>query len=750
MSKQRSYTCHKPGPKTGVSVIALIAFAASVSMPIFDANAAEDITSGIEEIIITARKTEESLQRVPLSVTALTGADLELRSANNLADALRFVPNVTFTAGGSASGSTSQVYIRGIGQIDFSVTSDPGVGTYVDGVYLGRSMGSLLNILEPERIEVLRGPQGTLFGRNTIGGAVSYTSRKPTEDLGGSVEVTGGNHSRIDARASLNIPIVKDQLLASFTVATFNRDGYQNRLLDGKELGNQKILAGRATVLWHAASNVDLTLTADGTRQRQEMMPQSLVALQTTTILGLYNATVGSLPGNAPITSAYITSDPYVTYGTGPSYNNLDNWGVSGVLDIDVNPAKIKSITAYRKLDVRYSRESDGTPLPYLEVVNDDHQNQFSQELQLTSPLFNDKVDFLAGLYYFRERAEDVAHADIASGLYQLIHLDQDRFDTNHVGTDSYAVFSEVNIHATSALRLTLGGRYSYEKKTYSIVAIRPNSGTVFVGPVDLSENWSSFTPRIGIDYQVMDDLLLFASFSKGFKSGGFNGRANSTTDVTSYNPEKLDNFEVGFKSDILDRHVRLNASAFLGNYNDMQVNVIRPVGLTFLNSIDNAGKARIKGIEVEAIIKPMEGLLINGSFGYTDAKYLELASGVPFTVDKHLIETPKWTANVGIQYGFPIGSIGTLTFRGDYFYRDRVYHDVQNSALTSQGGYGLINAKVSLLTLNDKAEVAAFGTNLTNKHYNTFGIDAMSSLGFASVQYARPREWGIKAKYTF
>lgn len=735
-----------------IAAVTAASMALTASVALFHACpavAAEEARLGIEEIIVTARKREESLQTVPLAVTAIRAEDLEVRSARNIADVLRLAPNVTFAAGGAAGGSAAQVYIRGVGQGDFAITSDPGVGIYVDGVYLGRSTGSLLDVLDLERVEVLRGPQGTLFGRNTVGGAVSFTSQKPTGELGGYVQATVGRYNRIDGRASLDFPIVTDRLAAKVSVASLNRDGYQRRSIDDLDLGDQDALVGRAVFLLNASENIDFTLTVDGTRRREESVPQSLVGIANTALLGLYNATVGASLGT-PLTAAYITNDRYLTHATGPSVSNVDNWGVSGVIDVDLSPVRIKSITSYRDLELLFARETDGSPLPYLEVINDDEQTQFSQELQLTTPLFNDRADLLVGLYYFRERASDNSIAWIASGLSDFIPMDLSRLDSNNVKTNSYAAFSELNVNVIDKLRFTIGARYTHEKKSYDVVAVRANLGTTFVGPLSLSDDWSSFTPKVSLDFQATDSVMLYASFSKGFRSGGFNSRANSNVDVTSYDPEKLDNFEVGLKSDLLDRRLRFNATAFYSNYKDMQVNVIRPVGLSFINTIDNAAKSRIKGVELEAVAEPAEGLVFNGAVGYADAEYRKLDPGVTFTIDSKLIETPKWTANVGMQYGFAVGNLGQLTLRGDYFYRSRVYHDVFNSELIAQPGYSLVNARATLLTANDAVEIAVFGANLTNKTYNLFGVNALTSLGIASVQYARPREWGVEAKYRF
>ncbi|MGH8185098.1 MAG: TonB-dependent receptor, partial [Steroidobacteraceae bacterium] len=360
----------------------------------------------LEEIIVTARRREESLQSTPVAVTALSGEALETRGAATVDAVSQFVPNVQFDGAAALSGGAynATVFIRGIGQNDFAIFSDPGAAMYLDGVYLGRSIGGIMDAIDLERVEVLRGPQGTLFGRNTIGGAVNIVSRQPTDELEGEVSLTGGRFNRFDGKAVVNIPL-NETLSTRFTVASINRDGYQKRLTDGADPGDKDARIGRVQALWNASENVDLTLSLDATRVRQNSAPLTLVDVAPVGVpfMNLYNGLVAlglGIPapnGASTVNASWITSDIDQTWAGGPSVNDLDTRGASLTVDWDLGAAAIKSITAYRELEALFARDGDNTPFTFRETVNDDDQDQFSQELQLAGTSFDDRLTWLVG-----------------------------------------------------------------------------------------------------------------------------------------------------------------------------------------------------------------------------------------------------------------------------------------------------------------------------------------------------------------
>ncbi len=741
---------------------------------------AQDVT--IEEIIVTARKREERLQETPISITAFSAADLQRRTIESLSDIGRSTPNMdfSFSTNGSGSGTNAQIYIRGVGQQDFLLTTDPGVGIYVDGVYFARSMGGVLDVLDFERVEVLRGPQGTLFGKNTIGGAINIVTAKPGNDFAGRATVTGGNYSRIDANLSIDIPLVEDKLLAKFAASSRNRDGYGRRLIDNKKLGDINRDSSRLVLRWLASDNVDVTLSADYSRVREESVQQALVFVDPTNapILQLWNALVG-FPSGQPITSDLIQADPFDTLQTGRSINNLDQWGLALTIDWDLGTVNIKSITAYRDQEADFARDGDGSPATYVHTFNQTAQNQFSQELQFSGSSFGERLHWLAGGYLFDEDAVDNTDVDLAGGLFNALEmlpgpliclgpggtppcaggagnpfnqfLDLQFFIFNDISIKSYAGFGQGTFNLTDRLSLTAGLRYTYEKKTYSLTHIRKNAGTFVVPPTVISDNWNSVSPRFGIEYQASPDLLFYSSAARGFKSGGFNGRPTTQGEVESYDPEFLWSYEVGLKSEWFGRRLRFNTALFYNDYTDIQLSSVRatPEG-NLLLVVENAGKAKVKGFEIELLTRPIANLELSGGIGFIDAKFTKLAPGATITTDSKFPKTPKWNVNLSLEYRIFVGASGDLSMRWDYAYKARIENDVNNTPAISQKGYSLVNARLTYEHSSEAWQAFFFITNLTDTRYIENGIAALDSFGTAEAYFGRPREWGLGVTYRF
>ncbi|HMI92705.1 MAG TPA: TonB-dependent receptor plug domain-containing protein, partial [Polyangiales bacterium] len=383
-----------------------------------------------EEIVVSARRREEGLQSAPVAVTAFSASDLEQRNVDSADDLAQFTPNLQLEGAAALSGSSSNatVFIRGIGQNDFAIFSDPGVGLYVDDVYLGRSIGGVLDVVDLRRVEVLRGPQGTLFGRNTIGGAVLVTSQRPIFEPEGSVELTGGSFYRTDFRATLNAPLVDDTLAVRVSAARLSRDGYAKRLVDGEELGDIDRVAGRFQLLWTPSDTFEVLVSADATRAREHSAPSTLVAVAPGgfPFQNIFNTLVAPNAGvTAPsnkVDAAFISGDPFTTYATGPNRSDLDTWGVSLTPTWEVHPeVSLKSITAFRDMHAVFGRDGDNTPFTFRETFNDDEQWQFSQELQLFGDSFEDRLSWLVGGYYFQEESSEDAAARLAEGVFAAL-----------------------------------------------------------------------------------------------------------------------------------------------------------------------------------------------------------------------------------------------------------------------------------------------------------------------------------------
>jgi len=757
--------------KCMVSALAVLATAGAISSPSLASSEPEGIEPdrlSISEIIVTARKREESLQDTPVSVTAFSSMDLNMRNMDNLSDIDRHTPNLIFDTAPAASGSSSgaTVFIRGIGQLDPSLVFDPGVGIYIDGVYIPRLLGNASDIVDLERIEVLRGPQGTLFGRNSVGGAINIVTAKPSGEFEGSGELTVGRYNRRDFRGHVNFGLVPGQLAGKISVSIRDDDGYGRRpdALEGigDRTGNTDARTVRAQLLWTPSDAVDVLFSFDDTRRREASAQQSAADINPDApVAALWNALVA--PGlEAPYDRRWLTDDPFVSLGTFPTRGDVDNWGTSVTVDWRPGPIDVKSISAYRTLDVGYGHDGDHSPLPLFDVRGDDSYEQFSQELQFSGEHLDDRLNWLVGLYYFHEDSSSYTSSIFMSGLFDAIEaldpgnpanvgLDLDIDEYAEVETNSYAAFSQATYNITDKLSFTGGLRYSYEKKKYFTVQTRRASETFAAPPSNEQGDWSALTPKAGLEYQWTDALMTYGTVSRGFKSGGFDATTLGTGDILTFDPEYVWSYEAGVKSEWFDRRLVVNAAAFYNDYSDIQLSSSQPTPDGNIDTvIENAGKARIQGFEVELSAVPAAGLTLSAGIGYIDAKFTELNPGASVTLDSKFQKTPDWTGNLGAQYDTPVGNYGTLSLRGDLTYRSKYYNDVNNSELLAQGELALIDARVAFQHSSGDWEVFAFGTNLTDKRYLESGISGIDSIGFALAFYGRPREWGAGFKYNF
>lgn len=742
---------------------------------------------GLAEIVVVARKRVERLQDTPIAITALGGDDLAARGASALSDVAGFVPNVSMytAAGGSGGGANLSVFIRGVGQSEFLFTVDPGVGVYVDGIYYPRSVGSTFDLLDVERVEVLRGPQGTLFGKNTIGGAVNVTSAKPDGQTRGMMEVTTGRFNRLDVRGSFETALVPDRVAMKLSASSQNRDGYGRRVdfFTGETVsrpGDMGQTAARLDLRFTPSAAVTLDLAADYSRWRQEAVPERLLSFDQdlSVVAMMWNIFVAS---PVPMSTDFLSPDPYTTYGTGPNRNDLDMWGVSGTLNWDVSDGvAMKSITAYRHMKAHFGRDGDGGPVNYIATDNRQRQHQFSQEVQLIGTSADKRLKWVLGGFFFDEYGHDTNNVILASGLFRAfeglpgpidgsplaaptapggagnpinVALDLDFDVLNKIRIKSYAAFGQASYALADNLNLTVGARYTHEHKDYTLRHMRIASGVPIIPLTEVGKSWGSFTPMASIDYRISPALMIYASASRGFKSGGFNGRPTvDNTPPVPFNPEKVTAYEAGFKSDLLDRKLRFNAAAYWNDYTDIQLSRVKAneAGVLVLD-LGNAGDAEVKGLELELQAQPVPALQLSAGLGYTDFKYTRLADGVTdITLATRQPFVPKWTGNGSIAYTIAVGGNSSITLRGDLTYKSRTYLDPTNVATLMQDGFALINTRISYLNDDLGLEIATFVTNLTDKRYIGGGVSAESSFGHTEGYYGRPREWGISVRKSF
>jgi len=737
----------------GVSALALLSAAPA---PAF-AQAAEP-TFGVEEIVVTARKREESLQDTPISITAYTAAAIEARAMGDVEQIGDFTPNLVFDRAAPIGGSnsTAVIYIRGIGQDSGLPTIDQGVGLYVDGVYLARSVGGVVDLVDIDRIEVLRGPQGTLFGRNTIGGAISIVTKRPDSTFGGYVSGAIGDDSRVDLRASLNLPL-GETLATSLTVSSSQRDGYVTRR-DGTDMGDTNALSGRFAALWTPTPSLDLYFAADYTRRRENGAPFVLteVTLSPTTFGAFHNAFVapaGACPNPFDLNGAnancysgrWISGSKTSDAGTVPAKDDLDLWGVSLNAEWRLGGVTLRSITSYRDTESVFNLDQDHSPLTIAHVLSNSTQNQFTQEFQALGDAFDGRLNYILGAYYFREEAQmservTFAPVDFLSG--------------GAVKNDSFALFSQVTFDITDRLSLTGGLRYTEDNKRFtpdsrvisSLIGIPP--GVPLLPSTQGSVETKKMTPMVNLSYQWTDDLMTYVTYSKGFRGGGFTQRVfPPLPTIPSFAPEFVEVWEAGFKLMAFENRLRLNAAVFDNQYTDLQFTV---QDVTVGPTVRNAGAAKVRGGEIEATIVPVEGLHIDLGLGYLDAKVTEVDPGTLVKPGSRLVRAPEWSGSAGISYRFDLGEAGTLTPRLDWAYRSDTYYEARNRPQSLQPAYSLLNLGVTYESGTGDWLVSLVGKNLTGERVMQSVYTDQRDLGLTEIMYGRTEEWVLSVKRSF
>ncbi|CAN5340205.1 TonB-dependent receptor [soil metagenome] len=725
---------------------------------------------GIADVVVTAQRREERLQDTPISVAAISGKGLADRGVVNIKTITNFIPNVelTNTNRPTAGGSAYAAWIRGVGTGDYAFPTDPGIGIYVDGVYLARTLGGLLSVADIERIEVLRGPQGTLYGRNTIGGAINVVTTNPnlSGDLDGHVTLRGGTYGRADAIATINTPLVQDKVGLKLSASYFSMDGFGHRVLTGERLNGEDRLVLRGGLLFKLASDLTLDVRGDYSKQRDigsvaqisRTLPGATPALiaRFNSIAAPSQAAAAGLPAGTVYSAPFALPGSYRSYSTSPLQDDYDIGGGSATLGwTPADSFNFKSITAYRKLHTHIRVDGDNSPFTISTTDEEIRDRQFSQEFQIGGTILGDRVKYLAGLYYFAEDGTSDKTSFSFHGVYEITGTASDARDTltaQRYRARSYAAFTQEDITLVDGLDLSLGARINKDKKDFTVKVTLPQRGGVVSVPYQTrSAEWTSFTPRIGLNWKPTQDMLIYGSYSTGFKSGGFSN-PTATMAAPVYDPEKLRTFELGAKTQWLDDRLTFNVAGFLSKWRDIQLSIIVPGptgGVVTLTG--NGGTAKLYGFEAEVVAKPVPQLQLNLGVGYTHNEFTELAAGATaagITRGTKLPHVPEWSITPGIQYSAETG-VGRFTLRSDLSYRSDQFLTIADP-VSLQKGYALVGARIAFTPAGMRnLELGVEGTNLTDHRYLVYHQQA-AIFGVEITQPGDPRQIAATATLRF
>lgn len=693
----------------------------------------EGPAAAVEDIVVTAQRREQRLQDVPLAVSAFSVESLEDGKVESLLNLDGKVPNVVLAPVG-AYPFASAFYIRGLGYADVESSFEPSVGVELDGVYLSRNVGAVQDFFDIGGVTILRGPQGTLYGRNTIGGVVSVQSRRPSFDFGARAQATFGSNGRQELRAGVEGALIEDKLAGKFSFLTKTYDGYIKNY-DGRDMGAQDVTSMRGALLWTPTASFDATLIVDYTKDKG-------------TGTAFENASLPSmvLPGFGE--PADTDGDPFLSHVGDDIFSDLEALGVTLNANWDLGPVKLTSITGYRKTDTEVLSDFDGTPTPFMTVHRDETHDQFSQELRLASNT-DGPLTYVVGAYYMTQEY------DIATGQFGTVFGSPTAGSTIYTQqkADSWAVFGQADYEVLPGLTVTAGGRYSKEEKTFTTQPLfYPNAET-------FEASFDDFSPKVGVSYKWSDTLMTYAQYSRGFRAGGFNGRAGSFLAVGPYDSETVDSYEVGVKSDLFNRRLRLNAAVFTSDYQDMQQSVQQLIPGTLINQtlVANVGAATISGFEAEATALLTDVFTISASVGYLDASYDEfmadLGDGLG-VIDRTYLPmpyAPKWSNSVTFNYKDDF-DFGRVTAQASVRHMTDMYTSFSTlnatTDLTMRQSNTVVDGSLSLELPDGRWRVSLWGKNLTDELVinNTFGVGNL----LASRVYQPPREIGVDLSLTF
>ena len=706
------------------SALALSALLGGLSASAWAQELQEDDRMVIEEVTVTAQKRDQSLQDVPIAITAITDQDIERMNASEIKDLQYATPNLVI---GSYNSAQNVYGIRGISDVSRNPGYDQRIGVYVDGVWVGRSAASNQSVLDVQTVEVLRGPQGTLFGKNTVSGAINIVTRKPGEEFGGYAQADYGNYGYWRAKGSVNVPFSKN-FYGKVSASVTQRDGFtKDALIPGKDYDDKDELAVRGQLLWNIGDATSAELTFDDYRNH---------------FSGLFSVKLDDP----------LAPGPYEVALDDDQRLKSENDGVALTINHDfANDFRVASITAYRTEYYAVGSDEDYTPLPIATTgPTDADSDYFSQEIRLISPA-NDKFDYVIGLYYLDQSTDGVGQAKIfapavvptAPPVYLGV-----KYDTT-VDSKQFAAYAHGNYRFNDRWTLTAGLRYTDEKKDLDY-AIVDTSGLFTSGSSIDSRSSNDWSPKVSLNWFANDNSMLYASWSRAFKSGGWNTDFVSDLEALPFDGENVDSYELGLKSTFAEGRVQLNAAWFHSNNDDFQVQSFAtlPNGGTTL-TITNAGKVSSQGLELDAKWLATDWLRLWATYGYTDAKFdrfEDCEAGVDCTGNRPAM-APKNNYAIGADMQFPLWG-GELFIQGDFVYRDDFYTNPNNLPVNLTESYHLLNGRLGWTSGSGAWTVYAWGQNLSDETAQIW--NSRSFLRVARASYTNPRTYGLALRWNF
>ncbi len=744
--------------------------------PQADATASTD--SAIQEIIVNARFRQENLQDTPLAVSAVSAEMIENSVVTDIAGIQKFIPNIQLGRVAFAGNSLS-AGIRGVSFGDLEKTFDPAVGLAIDGVFLGTSTGANVDLNDVESVEVLRGPQGTLFGRNTVGGIISFRRTKPTGELGARLHARYGSFNALDLDAVINLPKIGNAISAKISGLRRTSDSFtRNRSTGKREAGRDYYTLGLA-VLAEVSPDTSILASVDYQKDRSSY-PSNVNLTKATGLPFGFGGTICDLTLSFGLGDLGCDTQGYLLQRaegfkfantTIPFQSFIDGWSASLEIKSKLGEFNLTAVTGYRNTSDSLLEEGTGTPLiplapgfavPLFVSARDQDYKQFSQEIRIQGDV-TDRVDIVAGVYYLHTdyAIRPLAYNGNAIATTYFFNGPAQRIDSTQK-LNSFAIFAESIIKLGSDVRLTLGGRYTIETKTFSTTLILPPPDAF---TANRKATFKDPSGRVILDWKPNDDTMVYASWSRGVRSGGFNGRGASVTSIGPYQPERVDSFELGLKADFANGMFRFNPTIFQANYGNKQEDILRAAGGLTETVVENAASARIRGVEIELQARPTPELTLRASGSHLDAEYrsflipnLALPGNplVDVSGSRNFRAAPKYSFNAGLDYLREIGGGNSVNLTIDYIYTSDTFISAVTDSTGARRdiipGRGTVGASLAFIHAGDALKnlrISGYVRDLFHKEGGILAASINAGVFYFGV-VAPTRQFGVEAAIRF